>query len=99
MTFKRLIAVSAATLAVAVAGTVAAAPQEGPGTPKSVENPVLDPAKQVKTEQILKGQEKALTGDQGNEISSKVKQPTPDPEGQAKTQEMLDKMEPAVENR
>ena len=57
--------------------------------PKEVKDPVSDPAKQAKTEEMLKEEAKALSGDQGGEMPSEVKTPTPDAEAQAKTEKIL----------
>ncbi len=73
MMLKGLIVSSFATLAIALGGSVFADSKEGPGTPSTVKEPVSDPAKQAKTEQMLKAIEPGLTGDQGNPVPSEVK--------------------------
>ena len=80
---------SFAALAIALSGGVFADENEGPAVPKEVKDPVSDPAKQAKTEQMLKEEGKALSGDQGGETPSEVKVPSPDAKAQAKTEKML----------
>lgn len=63
-----------------VSGSVFADQNEGPAVPKGVEDPVSDPAKQAKTEEMLKAEEKGLSGDQGGEMPSEVKVPASDAE-------------------
>lgn len=91
---KGLILSSFAALAIALSGVVFGEDQfvydkDGPGAPKEVKDPVSDPAKQAKTEEMLKEEAKLLSGDQGGEVPSEVKTPTPGAEAQAKTEKML----------
>ena len=91
-------------LAISLSGTVFAA--EGPGIPKaapdgpdapaSVPNPIGDPEKQAKTEEMLKGIEKGLSGDVGGEAPSETPEPVPDMEKQAETKKMLKETTKAV---
>jgi len=96
---KGLIVSSFATLAIALGGTVFADQNEGAAVPKEVKDPVSDPAKQAKTEAMLKAEEKGLSGDQGNETPSEVKVPAPDAEAQAKTEKMLKEEAGALQGR
>jgi hypothetical protein len=72
---------------------------EGPDAPTSVPDPIGDPDKQEKTEEMLKGMEKGLTGDVGGETPSTVTQPTPDPEKQAETEENMKERREAVQGQ
>jgi hypothetical protein len=96
---KGLILSSFAALSIALASTVFADQNEGPSVPKEVKDPVSDPAKQAKTEEMLKEEAKALSGDQGGEVPSEVKTPTPDAEAQAKTEKMLKDEKDALQGK
>ncbi len=96
---KAIILSSLTALAIALSSTISADQNEGPATPKEVKDPVSDPAKQAKTEQMLKEEGKALSGDQGGEVSAKVKTPTPDAEAQAKTEKMLKEEKDALQGK
>ena len=99
MMSKGLIVSSFAALAIAVSGAVFADENEGADVPKSVEDPVSDPVKQSKTEEMLEAAEKGLSGDQGGEVSSKVGEAISDPEAQAKTEKMLKEEKDALQGR
>ena len=103
---RGVIVSSLSALAISLCGSVFAAegpgipkaPPDGPGAPASVpEEPIGDPEKQAKTEEMLKGMEKGLTGDVGGETSSQVTQPTPDPEKQAETEKNMKERREAVQ--
>ena len=96
---RKIVVSSFAALAIALGGAVFADQDEGPDVPKEVKDPMSDPAKQMKTEQMLKDEAKALPGDQGDEMSSKVKAPAPDPEAQDKTEKMLEEEKGALQGR
>ena len=87
---KKAIMLSSFTaLAIALSGTIFADQNEGPAVDKEVKDPVSDPAKQAKTEAMLKSEGQALSGDQGGVNPAEIKQPTPNAEAQAKTEKML----------
>ena len=86
---KGFIVSSFAALAIALSSAVFADQNEGPAVDKEVKDPASDPAKQAKTEAMLKAQDPALSGDQGGVNPAEIKQPTPNAEAQAKTEKML----------
>lgn len=96
---KGLVISSFSALAIALASTVFADQNEGAPVPKEVKDPASDPAKQAKTEEMLKGEANALSGDQGGEAPSEVKTPTPDAEEQAKTKKMLKDEKDALQGK
>ena len=97
--FKQIVVSSFTALAIALGGAVLADQNEGPGTPKEVQDPVPDPAKQMKTEQMLKDEAQELSGGQGGVTPSEVKDPVPDAEAQAKTEKMLEEEKGALQGR
>ena len=84
MIYKRFLVTSAAAFAIALAGTTFA-------------DPVSDPAKQEATEEMLKGEAGALSGDQGDAAPASVKTPASDPDAQLKTEKMLKEEAKALE--
>ena len=94
---KKFIISLLSAAAILISGSVFAA--DGPDAPASVPDPIGDPEKQAKTEEMLKAAEGGISGDQGGEISSKTPQPIPDPEKQKKTEEMLKDAEGGIQGR